>query len=80
MINFCTFYFFCFFWFSISFDSILGLNLVNKYNFQHKLGAGVLVKILFSIISALFELNARISDCMDYSSWSKYGFLRNISQ
>ncbi|KAM3727597.1 Eukaryotic translation initiation factor 3 subunit [Dirofilaria immitis] len=38
---------------------------------EHKLGAGVLVKILFSIISALFELNARISDCMDYSSWNK---------
>ncbi|KAL3990909.1 Eukaryotic translation initiation factor 3 subunit 8 N-terminus family protein [Acanthocheilonema viteae] len=38
---------------------------------EHKLGAGVLVKILFSIISALFELNARISDCMDYSSWTK---------
>ncbi|VDM43519.1 unnamed protein product [Toxocara canis] len=38
---------------------------------EHKLGAGLLVKILFSIISALFELNARISDCMDYSCWSK---------
>ncbi|VDO36685.1 unnamed protein product, partial [Brugia timori] len=44
---------------------------MNSIKFQHKLGAGVLVKILFSIISALFELNARISDCMDYSSWSK---------
>uniref|UniRef100_A0A914ZPL2 Eukaryotic translation initiation factor 3 subunit C n=1 Tax=Parascaris univalens TaxID=6257 RepID=A0A914ZPL2_PARUN len=38
---------------------------------EHKLGAGLLVKILFSIISALFELNARISDCMDYSCWCK---------
>ncbi|VDK44270.1 unnamed protein product [Anisakis simplex] len=38
---------------------------------EHKLGAGILVKILFSIISALFELNARISDCMDYGCWSK---------
>lgn len=38
---------------------------------ENKLGTGILVKILFSIISALFELNTRISDCMDYSSWSK---------
>uniref|UniRef100_A0A0N5ALS2 Eukaryotic translation initiation factor 3 subunit C n=1 Tax=Syphacia muris TaxID=451379 RepID=A0A0N5ALS2_9BILA len=38
---------------------------------EHKLGEGLLVKILFSIISALFELNTRISDCMDYSSWSR---------
>uniref|UniRef100_A0A8R1TQ88 Eukaryotic translation initiation factor 3 subunit C n=2 Tax=Onchocerca TaxID=6281 RepID=A0A8R1TQ88_ONCVO len=44
---------------------------LNIYDFQHKLGTGVLVKILFSIISALFELNSRISDCMDYSSWCK---------
>ncbi|MFH4980709.1 hypothetical protein AB6A40_007418 [Gnathostoma spinigerum] len=38
---------------------------------EHNLGAGILVKILFSIISALFELNTRISDYMEYSSWSK---------
>ncbi|VDN51587.1 unnamed protein product [Dracunculus medinensis] len=38
---------------------------------ENKLGPGLLVKILFSIISALFELNTRISDYMEYSSWTK---------
>ncbi|VDN06533.1 unnamed protein product [Thelazia callipaeda] len=42
-----------------------------KISDDHKLSIGVLVKILFSIISALFESNTRISDCMNYSSWSK---------
>jgi translation initiation factor 3 subunit C len=42
-----------------------------KITDDNKLGAGILAKILCSVISALFELNTRISDAMDFKSWSR---------
>jgi hypothetical protein len=38
---------------------------------EHGLGVGLLAKILTAIISALFELNTRISDAMEFNSWVK---------
>ncbi len=38
---------------------------------EHKLGAGLSVKILFAIIAGLFELNAKINDFMEFSIWNK---------
>lgn len=38
---------------------------------EKNLGAGILVKILFNIVSSLFELNTRISDHMDIATWTK---------
>ncbi|CAJ0924287.1 unnamed protein product, partial [Mesorhabditis belari] len=38
---------------------------------EKKFGSGILVKILFNIVSALFELTPSVSDCMDFSTWNK---------
>lgn len=38
---------------------------------ENTLGIGLLAKILTSVISALFELNTRISDAMEFNSWVK---------
>jgi translation initiation factor 3 subunit C len=38
---------------------------------EHNLGVGILPKILLSVISAMFEMNARISDVMEFSAWQK---------
>jgi hypothetical protein len=38
---------------------------------ENKLGHGLLAKILTSVIAALFELNTRISDAMEFNSWIK---------
>uniref|UniRef100_A0A915DJB0 Eukaryotic translation initiation factor 3 subunit C n=1 Tax=Ditylenchus dipsaci TaxID=166011 RepID=A0A915DJB0_9BILA len=38
---------------------------------EHNLGMGILAKILSSVISAQFEMNARISDSMEFKSWMK---------
>lgn len=40
--------------------------------FQHKLGGGMLAKILISVISALSELSIHMSECMDYTRWSRF--------
>lgn len=39
---------------------------------DNNLGPGILAKILLSVISALFELNARISDAMEFGAWLRY--------
>ncbi|CAI4227571.1 unnamed protein product [Auanema sp. JU1783] len=36
-----------------------------------KLGVGILVKLLFNIISSLFELNTKISDFMDFANFTR---------
>ncbi|KHJ78883.1 PCI domain protein [Oesophagostomum dentatum] len=38
---------------------------------EKKLGVGIAVKILFNIISSLFELNTKISDFMEYANFNK---------
>lgn len=38
---------------------------------EHNLGVGLLAKILSAVIAALFELNTRISDAMEFNSWTK---------
>ncbi|KAL3091723.1 hypothetical protein niasHT_024305 [Heterodera trifolii] len=38
---------------------------------EHNLGVGLLAKVLTAIIAALFELNTRISDAMEFNSWMK---------
>jgi hypothetical protein len=38
---------------------------------ENGLGVGLLAKILTTVISALFELNTRISDAMEFNSWTK---------
>nr|CDJ90991.1 Eukaryotic translation initiation factor 3 subunit 8 and Proteasome component region PCI domain containing protein [Haemonchus contortus] len=38
---------------------------------EKKLGVGISVKILFNIISSLFELNTKISDFMEFSNFNK---------
>ena len=38
---------------------------------QHKLGAAVAVKIKFSIVTAIFDYNPRVSDAMKPEYWSK---------
>ncbi|KAI3415617.1 hypothetical protein GPALN_005215 [Globodera pallida] len=38
---------------------------------EHNLGVGLLAKILTAVIAALFELNTRISDAMEFNSWMK---------
>lgn len=38
---------------------------------EHDLGVGLLAKILTAVIAALFELNTRISDAMEFTSWMK---------
>uniref|UniRef100_F1KV38 Eukaryotic translation initiation factor 3 subunit C n=1 Tax=Ascaris suum TaxID=6253 RepID=F1KV38_ASCSU len=38
---------------------------------EHKLGGGMLAKILISVISALSELSIHMSECMDYTRWSR---------
>lgn len=43
------------------------LNITSEKN----LGAGLLAKIFFYIISSLFELSSKISDFMDFSTWAK---------
>uniref|UniRef100_A0A1I8AIL4 Eukaryotic translation initiation factor 3 subunit C n=1 Tax=Steinernema glaseri TaxID=37863 RepID=A0A1I8AIL4_9BILA len=46
---------------------------------DHNLGAGILVKILFAIVSALFELKVRMSDSMDFESWMKtFGAIQSL--
>ncbi|KAK0424319.1 hypothetical protein QR680_008607 [Steinernema hermaphroditum] len=46
---------------------------------EHNLGGGILAKILFAIISALFELKVRMSDSMDYESWMKtFGAIQSL--
>ncbi|TKR93213.1 hypothetical protein L596_007709 [Steinernema carpocapsae] len=48
---------------------------------DHKLGAGILTKIMFAIVSALFELNVRMSDSMDFESWMKtFEAIKNLFQ
>lgn len=42
-----------------------------KVSDEHNLGVGILAKILLSVISALFELNSRISDALEYNSWAR---------
>lgn len=43
-----------------------------KITVDNNLGVGILAKILLSVIAALFELNVRISDAMEYNSWFRY--------
>uniref|UniRef100_A0A915A403 Eukaryotic translation initiation factor 3 subunit C n=1 Tax=Parascaris univalens TaxID=6257 RepID=A0A915A403_PARUN len=38
---------------------------------EHRLGGGVLAKILNSVISALSELSTHMNECMDYARWSR---------
>ncbi|PIO57053.1 eukaryotic translation initiation factor 3 subunit 8, partial [Teladorsagia circumcincta] len=38
---------------------------------EKKLGVGISVKILFNIISSLFELNTKISDFMEFANFNK---------
>lgn len=38
---------------------------------QHKLGPAVAIKIRFSIISAIFDYNPKVSDAMKPEHWSK---------
>lgn len=38
---------------------------------EKKLGAGLLIKLLFNIVSSLFELNAKISDFMEYGNFMR---------
>ncbi|KAL3095939.1 hypothetical protein niasHS_005698 [Heterodera schachtii] len=38
---------------------------------EHNFGVGLLAKVLTAIIAALFELNTRISDAMEFNSWMK---------
>ncbi|CAD5207154.1 unnamed protein product [Bursaphelenchus okinawaensis] len=38
---------------------------------EHNLGAGVLAKILVSVVSSLFEMNSKITEAMDFSAWTK---------
>lgn len=38
---------------------------------QHRLGAAVGVKIKFSIVSAIFDYNPKVSDAMKPEYWSK---------
>ncbi|RCN48509.1 PCI domain protein [Ancylostoma caninum] len=38
---------------------------------EKKLGVGISVKILFNIISSLFEINAKISDFMEFGNFNK---------
>ncbi|VDM59025.1 unnamed protein product [Angiostrongylus costaricensis] len=38
---------------------------------EKKLGVGISVKILFNIISSLFEINTKISDFMEFSNFNK---------
>lgn len=33
------------------------------------LGHGINIKLLFAIISGLFDYNVKISDCMNYEVW-----------
>ncbi|EEB14638.1 conserved hypothetical protein [Pediculus humanus corporis] len=45
---------------------------------QHKLGAAVAVKIKFSIVTAIFDYNPRVSDAMKPEYWSK--LLERVSE
>ena len=45
---------------------------------DNRLGVGLLAKILTVIISALFEMNTRISDAMEFNSWTKFVFFKFI--
>jgi len=38
---------------------------------EHKLGAGVSAKILLSYVTSLFDIDVKISEAMDFSSWTK---------
>lgn len=40
----------------------------------HNLGASVSVKIKFSIVSAIFDYNPKVSDAMKPEYWSKYEY------
>lgn len=47
-----------------------------KLTVERNFGVGILAKILSSIISALFELNTKICEAMDFNLWTKLVFLR----
>lgn len=40
-------------------------------NFQKKLGNGIAAKIVFNIIAALYELNTKINDYLDFDVFKK---------
>lgn len=42
-----------------------------RYSDDANLGPGLAAKILFAIISGLFELNVKINDFMEFSTWHK---------
>lgn len=42
-----------------------------RYSDDANLGPGLSTKILFAIISGLFELNVRINDFMEFPTWHK---------
>lgn len=43
-----------------------------KVSDENGLGVGMLAKILTSVISALFEMNNRVLDAMDFNSWKRH--------
>ena len=43
-----------------------------KVTEENGLGIGLSAKILTVVISSLFELNTRISDAMEFNSWTKF--------
>ncbi|CAD6190946.1 unnamed protein product [Caenorhabditis auriculariae] len=50
---------------------VKNLQKLYEKSVEKNLGAGILVKITFCIISALFELNSKISDYMEYPNFMK---------
>ncbi|GMR53280.1 hypothetical protein PMAYCL1PPCAC_23475, partial [Pristionchus mayeri] len=52
-------------------DHVRTLQELYKISDEKNLGLGMLAKILVNIIGSLFELNSKISDFMDYNTWSK---------
>lgn len=48
--------------------------LQNMYTIadEQNLGAGILARIILSVISAYFEMNLKLSEAMPFNTWSKY--------